>query len=234
MKEKLVPRALVYALVCVEEDDRVVKGSVLADGGGRRSERSATQRSGLQRTPRSMRVVGRGVWKKSSVTRSERTRSSNVGTKAIVDKQRESNGGGSKNGGVTEGKETVGATAPRRDSRGAPEGICVISRLSGKRRERTAESLNVGAEMEAREGDKSYLPWMVIVEKVNLVKVELEKTKKDRYSLMTNSQLTQKKLQQVRGKLKEKDISVESLRKAVKTRKSSGVGQGRREKVKKL
>lgn len=59
-------------------------------------------------------------------------------------------------------------------SKRTPKGMCVIGRASGQMGKRMTERLNRGVEMEARESDRSPLSLMGLVEKLNLVKLELK------------------------------------------------------------
>lgn len=74
--------------------------------------------------------------------------------------------------------------------------------------------LYCGAETKAGEGDISFLPRMVVAEKLNSGKEKPKKMQEDLYSLTVSSQLTQKKVEWVRGELIEKNSPTDSLRKA--------------------
>lgn len=64
--------------------------------------------------------------------------------------------------------------------------------------------------MEAKDGDKSYVPRMVAGKKLGSVKIELKMVKEDYSGLMVGFQLTRKKLRRVRGESKNKDALTES------------------------
>lgn len=78
--------------------------------------------------------------------------------------------------------------------------------------------------MEAKETGKSYVPRKVVLEKLNLVQEKLESKKKDHYSLTISLQLPQKKLDRVRGELKEKKGVIESSWEAAKAKKRGEEG----------
>lgn len=79
--------------------------------------------------------------------------------------------------------------------------------------------------MEARESSLSFLLRMVVAEKLDSVETELEKMKEKNYSLRVGLQWMQKKLELVRGALKQKGILVESLREAARERKHGRGGR---------
>lgn len=71
------------------------------------------------------------------------------------------------------------------------------------------------------------MPRMMIVDRLNVVKEELKKMNENHYSLMVKMQLTQKKVEQVKGESRRKSILIENSRKAAETRKRGGGEQGR-------
>lgn len=89
---------------------------------------------------------------------------------------------------MAEGEEYLGTAAPRGDSEGAHDGMRVVWRTSGKRREKSAERLDSVAEMKAREGDIRCLSRVAVVERSGSVKGELEKKMKNHYSFIVSSQ----------------------------------------------
>lgn len=58
---------------------------------------------------------------------------------------------------------------------------------------------------------KSYMPRMVVVERIDSVKEELKKMENDHHSLMESLQLTQKNSERARSQLKEKNVLTERL-----------------------
>lgn len=87
-----------------------------------------------------------------------------------------------------------------------------------------AGRLDVGAEIEPREGDEGYLPRMVLDDKLKPVKAELMKMKKDQCSLTVSLQLTLKALERVRGELKDKHVLTGNLWEATNAKKQDGEG----------
>lgn len=63
---------------------------------------------------------------------------------------------------------------------------------------------------------------MSVAEKLNSAKRKLKKIKKDQHSLVVSLQLRQKKLERVRGKLKENESLIKSLPIPAKARKRVG------------
>lgn len=79
--------------------------------------------------------------------------------------------------------------------------------------------------MEAREGDVSKFSQVKVVEKLIVAKSKLMMMKDYHYSLRARLQVTQKKLERVRGEFKERKTMTESLREASKTRQHGRQGQ---------
>lgn len=128
---------------------------------------------------------------------------------------------------MAEGKEGVGTAAARQGLKSTPEGMREVKRICPKRGERRVKRLDSGAEMEERGDDVCYVPRMVVVKKLQFVKAQLNKTKKDHYSVMKSLQLTQKELKWLWAKFEEHDVLNESLQKVAVGRKRRGVGQKR-------
>lgn len=104
----------------------------------------------------------------------------------------------------------------------------MVRRASGERAERRGERLDVRAEMEAKEGDISFVLGIALVEILSSVGEELKMMKKHHYSSMVFLRLMQKELGRMRGELKEKNFLIESLRGAAEERKQGGEEQERR------
>lgn len=100
---------------------------------------------------------------------------------------------------MTGREEGVGTTGPQRRSRRSPKSMRVVKRNRSESEGRRADRLDRGAEVEARESDISYLSRTVLLDKYVSVEEELNKTKKYHYSWTASLQLTQNKLQRVRG-----------------------------------
>lgn len=84
--------------------------------------------------------------------------------------------------------------------------------------ERREERLQRAAETKAREENGSYVLRMLVLERLTSVIAELKKVQEDHYSSTVSWQPMQKELEQVRRKLGEKDVLIESVREAAKTR----------------
>lgn len=102
---------------------------------------------------------------------------------------------------MARGAEGAGTAASQRGSKKTPEGMREVRRFSGKREQKSAEQQDERGGMEGREGDVSYAPRILAVEKLNSVVEKLNTRKRDYYSLMDGLQLTQKELERVRGDL---------------------------------
>lgn len=88
---------------------------------------------------------------------------------------------------------------PRHRSQGAPENMRVVRGSNGEKGGKRANGLSRGAEVDTEESDGSYLPKMLAVKKIGLVKEKLEKMKKNHHGLMISLQLTQRKLKRMKG-----------------------------------
>lgn len=97
-------------------------------------------------------------------------------------------------------------TRPRPGSKETPEGMRLITKVPGQRKERGTERLKDGAEWKAREGVLHYLPRTAALKKSSLIEVELKKLTEGRYSLMADLHLTQRKLKRVKRKLKKMEL----------------------------
>lgn len=76
---------------------------------------------------------------------------------------------------MVEDEEGLRAVARRRCSKQTPETMRVVRRVSDTREKKKAERLDESAEMEAREGDLSYVSRMAAVEKLRSVQKEPKK-----------------------------------------------------------
>lgn len=102
-----------------------------------------------------MRVVEKSVSRRRSSPSSKWTRSDIVETMAFVDEQRESSGGTVKATEV-EGEENLRTAWVQRSSKQIPKGMLAVRRTGGKRGRKRVKHLVRRAEMEAKEGGKSY------------------------------------------------------------------------------
>lgn len=165
------------------------------------------------------------MWSKGSAACWQLAGSDDVWKKAFADRGESSEG--MEKRAVAEGRKDVAKAKPHRDLKGTPENMLVIGKSNDKSREQRAELSVRSAEMEAREGDLSFVSQMAAVENLNSVKEKLKKMKENCYGLMVGMQLTRNRLQRVNGESKEKDVLIESLREAAKARKRGEGGQKR-------
>lgn len=85
--------------------------------------------------------------------------------------------------------------------------------------------------MKFKESGESYMPWMMAVEHLRSVKMELKKMKVDNYTSMISLQFSQREPEQTKRALKKKEALLESLREAAEAKKrdrgeqTRGMGQ---------
>lgn len=101
---------------------------------GKEPVETAAPSLGLQRAPDGMRVAERDLSRRGTAASSVRTKSSNVGKEACLDRRRESSRKIA-DAGVADGDEGLGTTGPRRGSKRTPGSMFVVRKASGEKTE---------------------------------------------------------------------------------------------------
>lgn len=116
-------------------------------------------------------------------------------------------------------------TKARRGSKRTPESMRMLRRTSGKKGEKKDGMATWWCKPGSEREELKFCVTEGGSGEARLGKKEAEKMKKDNYSLMDSLQLTQKKLEQVRGESEEKNVVIESLGEAAKAKTHGKMGQ---------